>query len=219
MNLGLHKEQVSTYQHFEAPQTALADKETLNVWITYPTKQTWCKKKKKKPCIFSVDVKNVDSLEKQIKLYFRKKSIRGFMIECRTPSHQDRLLSLLLNFFSQIQAYLSVQSVRLWLFGILKILFVKQWTVSDSLFNILNTNSHIVNSVFLVSKSWVVACNIHVGWRLERFCLYMFLSILKHVLYLVNAAHVYPHSFFFSVEWVRSFNLHVIKHLSTLYTL
>lgn len=112
---------------------------------------------------------------------------------------------MLLNFFSQLQAYHSVQSTRLWLSGILKILFVRQWTVSDSLFNILNTESQIVNSVFLVSKSWVVACNIHVGQRLERFYLCMFLRLLQHVFYSVTATQIYPYSFFFLIDELNYF--------------
>lgn len=111
---------------------------------------------------------------------------------------------MLLNFFSQIQAHHSAQSARLWLSGILKILFVEQWTV-QILCSTFWTPSLTLWIVFLVSKY----CKIYVRWRLERFCLYKFLLLPKQVLYLVSATQVYPWSFSFSDEWVRLFDLYI----------
>lgn len=43
----------------------------------------------------------------------------------------------------------------------------------------------------------MVACNIHVGQRLKRFCLCMFSLLVKHVFYSVTATQIYPYSFLF----------------------
>lgn len=67
-------------------------------------------------------LKEVYSLEKQIKL-FGGQVVNPFA--CRTLQH-PQTVSVLLNFFSQIQAYHSIKSARLWLSGILKILFVEE---------------------------------------------------------------------------------------------
>lgn len=147
MNTGLYKRQVSTLEHLGILQTAFADSLWSN-WITLQ-KPNWCIKKK--ALYILPGLKEVYSLENQIKLFWGQ-IVNPFA--CRTLQHR-RTVSVLLNFFSQIQAYHSIQSARLWLSGILKILFVEEWTVSNSLFDILNTKSHIVNSVFLVSQPWV----------------------------------------------------------------